>query len=299
MKIQVIDRRTLLWTAASLGGVQWLPSAALRAVPKEDPIDFLVASDTHLGYRDQPAAATQWKLAAAELARLAGDFILHLGDVVDGGRVGQYAVYKEIRDSLEKPVYEIPGNHDRIEDFQKQLGRTLPYAITHRWLRVLLINNSRLESHDGFLANTQLDWLDDQCRQAATSNQQVVIAMHVPAHKNLHPDRGWYVKPANGQVRLYELLTEHAKQVVCLLHGHFHNGIRGWSDHGSLHELTMPSVLYNQDRNLEGQKAPGFNLPEFRPGVTAIRLSREGLRIRYKPLGVDFTAARTLERREK
>ena len=284
-------------TSGGLAAGYVLQLPALQAAPANEPIEFLVASDTHLGYRDKETAEKQWRAAAKELATLPGDLVLHLGDVVDGGRVKLYATYKEIRDSIGKPVYEIPGNHDPLDEFEKQLGRKLPYAVEHKWLRILLLNNSRLKSHDGFLDDEQLVWLDQQCKQAAEVGQLVVIAMHVPAHKNLHPDRGWYVKPANGQTRLYEILEKHADRVACLLHGHFHNGVRGWHDHGPLYEMACPSVLYNLDRKLEEQQAPGFNLPEFRPGLTAFRLSREGLQIRYKPLGVDFSAKKSLDRK--
>lgn len=288
------SRRRFLRASSVLAGGCLLPSSALQSAPSVEPVDILLASDTHLGYRDQEVAEQKWREAARELGRLPGEFVLHLGDVVDGGRTHLYKNYLRVRETIGKPVYEIPGNHDPVEEFQRQLGRRLPYAVEHKWLRVLLLNNARRESHDGFLSKAQLAWMDQQCRQAADKQQLVAIGMHVPAHKNLHPDRGWYVKPESGQTELYRILADHADRVVCLLHGHFHNGIRGWSDHGPLHEITCPSVLYNRDRKLEEQKAAGFNLPEFRPGVTALRFSREGIQLRYKPLGVGFAAAKTL-----
>ena len=52
-----------------------------------------------------------------------GDFILHLGDVVDGGRAAQYPIYRRIRDDIGKPVHEMPGNHDPVEVFEKALGK--------------------------------------------------------------------------------------------------------------------------------------------------------------------------------
>ena len=83
------------------------------------------------------------------------------------------------------------------------------------------------------------------------------------------------------------------------MHGHFHNGIRGWSDRKGLgkaliHEIVFPSALYNQDRKLTEQKAPGYNLSEFRPGYTLVEIRDQILTLRYKPLGAEVAAEKEL-----
>jgi hypothetical protein len=77
-----------------------------------------------------------------------------------------------------------------------------------------------------------------------------------------------------------------------MLHGHFHNGVRGWEDRGPLQEICFPSALYNGDRKLAEQKAPGYYLAEFRPGFVQVDVKAERLVLRYKPLGVTQTADR-------
>ncbi len=66
--------------------VLW-PACLSAALSARERLRFCVISDTHLGYRDQDAAERQWRATAAELARADGEFVLHLGDVVDGERV--------------------------------------------------------------------------------------------------------------------------------------------------------------------------------------------------------------------
>jgi len=68
------------------------------------------------------------------------------------------------------------------------------------------------------------------------------------------------------------------------MHGHFHNGIRGWDDHHPLHEISFPSALYNRDRRLEEQQAPGYNPLEFRPGYTLVEIRDGSMRLQYKPV---------------
>jgi hypothetical protein len=95
-------------------------------------------------------------------------------------------------------------------------------------------------------------------------------------------------------------VDKHRQQIIALLHGHFHNGIRGWSDRGPagaapVHEIVFPSALYNENRKLTEQKAPGYNLSEFRPGYTLVEIRDRTMTLRYKPLGAEVEAEKGLE----
>jgi len=278
-----ISRRGYL-QAVTAGVVLW-PACLRAAEGQRTKLSLLIVSDTHLGYQDKESAQRQWEKTAAALREAPGDIVLHLGDIVDGGREPQYAVYKKIRDTIGKPVYEIPGNHDPSELFQKHIREQIDVAVDHQWLKLLLLGNAHADSHDGFLTDQQNAWIDEQCQAAAKAEQFVIVCMHVPAHANKHPDRGWYVHPDQGQTRLYETLAAHKDSVLALWHGHFHNGIRGWEDHSPVQETLFPSALYNQDRKLMEQQAPGYNLAEFRPGFTQVTVEGAQMRLEYVPVG--------------
>jgi predicted phosphodiesterase len=287
-------RAFLAGSAAALAGIVLRPAALRGAGRERKPIEFCVVSDTHLGYKDQTAAAERWKRTAAELARAPGDFVLHLGDVVDGGRAEQYPIYLETRKTIGKPVHEVPGNHDSADLFEQHIRRPIDVAVDHEWLRLLLLNDAHRDSHDGFLTAEQLAWIDRQCVAAAETDRLVAICLHVPVHANKHPDRGWHVKPDHGQTAFYEILAKHRGRIVATFHGHFHNGIRGWDDHAPVHEICFPSALYNQDRMLAAGGAPGYNLAEFRPGFTEVALRGETLTLRYRPVGFEPSVRREL-----
>jgi hypothetical protein len=93
-------------------------------------------------------------------------------------------------------------------------------------------------------------------------------------------------------------MTKHADRVVALVHGHFHNGLRGWDDHAPVHEIIFPSALYNQDRQLEAKGAPGYNLPEFRPGYTLVRIRDGAMELDYRVTGKDAKASKSLPLRK-
>lgn len=275
-----MNRRHFL--LATAGATLTIPLSLLAK--GRSAISFLVVTDTHLGYRDQETAEKQWSQVAAQMAMQPGAFVLHLGDVVDGGRETQYPKYLDGRKLIGKPVHEVPGNHDPQELFQKYLRQEVDAVIEHEWLRVLLINNSHFNSHEGFITPEQIAWLSTQCAAAAQKDQLVLCAMHVPVHHNLHPDRGWFVTPANGQTAFYELMKEHSSRVLALFHGHFHNGLRGWDDHAPLHEVCFPSALYNENRKLEEQKAPGYNPIEFRPGFSRVAIHESAIEVQFYAL---------------
>ena len=281
------DRRRFLGVA--VGAAAWSRTRRLPAADGLDEFSFLIASDSHLGRNDSPAAERQWRAAVAEMNASPGDFVLHLGDVVDGGRAEQYPIYAAVRNELKKPIHEVPGNHDPVELFEKHVRTPIDREFDHGGVRFLLFNNSRRDSHLGFITPEQIAWLGARCEDAARRELRIVVACHVPIRTNAHPDRGWYVRPDDGQRAFYELLDRHAERFLACFHGHFHNGIRGWRDRREVVEVLCPSVCYNQDRSLkqlivEG-KADGFFVDELAPGYVAATLGRGRLTMRYKPLG--------------
>jgi calcineurin-like phosphoesterase family protein len=277
-----MQRRSFLSTAAAVASASLALPRSHATADKYESLEFVVVTDTHLGYKDQDAALQLWNKTAAAIAKSPGKFVLHLGDIVDRGVAEQYPRYLEVRKQINKPVHEIPGNHDPAETFQKHVRQEIDTSFVHKWLRVVLVNNSHTDSHDGFLTDKQLAWLQQEAEIAAKEQQQLLFCLHVPVHANKHPDRGWYVKPANGQTQFYELLKEHERHTLALFHGHFHNGLRGWQDHGNLHEVCFPSALYNLDRKLEEQKAPGYNPLEFRPGYTHVKITSREIQLRFQ-----------------
>jgi 3',5'-cyclic AMP phosphodiesterase CpdA len=277
------DRRSLLAAAAALP-LSTL-SRRLAAAEGLKPLRFVVVSDTHLGKGDSESPGRNWSKAIDEINGLPGEFVLHLGDVVDGGREPYYPKYAEARAGLKKPIHEIPGNHDPEELFRKYVSPEIDRAVDYGGVRFVLLGNARRDSHLGFVTPLQIKWLGEQFADAAKHDLKLVLCCHVPVHTNAHPDRGWHVKPADGQTGLYELVDRHADRFIALLHGHFHNGIRGWRDRGGLLETVLPSVLYNQDRGWKQKGAAGFVLDEFRPGYTLATLGEGKLTLEYKVLG--------------
>ncbi|MFT7643707.1 MAG: putative phosphodiesterase [Pirellulaceae bacterium] len=291
---RTFGRRKFVSTTAAMGTMTLLPQCLLGISESRQPLNFIIISDTHIGYKQQIGAEKQWEKTATELAGAKGDIVIHLGDIVDQGQEDQYPIYLQSRNRIGKPVHEIPGNHDPEDLFKEYIRPDIDTAMEHEWLRFLLVNNARRDSHDGFLSEKQIDWIDQQCQEAKKKHQFAFLCLHVPVHQNKHPDRGWYVKPENGQTKFYEVVKKHENRIVAIVHGHFHNGMRGWQDHG-IEEVCLPSALYNLNRGLKEKGAPGYNPLEFRPGYTLVELSNGTLTFQYKPLAEDVKVKQLID----
>ncbi len=298
MNSDELNRRQMLAVTVA-GSTQLCMSHQLLAADDLDVLSFVIVSDTHLGRKDNASAEKNWREAIDEINQQPGGFVLHLGDVVDSGREAQYPIYVETRKLLKKPIHEIPGNHDPVDLFKKYVAEETDRSVDYGGVRFILFNNAHNDSHNGFITGDQHAWLETEFAGAVENDLRIVVCCHVPIHTNKHPDRGWYVMPADGQETFYDLQARYADRTLAILHGHFHNGIRGWRDHGQTIETLCPSVCYNQDRSLTEHiaagEATGFFVDELRPGYVLAELGKGKLTLRYKPLGADQHGAYTAE----
>jgi 3',5'-cyclic AMP phosphodiesterase CpdA len=289
------SRRGFLSAAAAASVTFSLPLTSRAKAASRKSLRLAVVTDTHLGFKDQNAAEQLWSQTAEEIAGVNADLVLHLGDLVDRGQESLYPRYLKRRESIKLPIHEIPGNHDPQELFEKYIRQPVDTVVDCDWLRLVLLNNSRTDSHDGFLTEQQLTWIDEQLADAEERNLLAILCMHVPAHANKHPDRGWHIKPEQGQPELYRAIDRRPGTVLAMFHGHFHNGLRGWDDAAPVHEICFPSALYNQDRKLSEGGASGYNLNEFRAAYSVVTIGDEALQIALHVVGQGNVATKELD----
>lgn len=124
---------------------------------------------------------------------------MQLTDVVDDCREAQYPLYVAAREMIGKPVDEVPGNYDPQPLFEKHVASPVDRVVEHDWLRLVLMNNSRTDSHDRFLIERQLDWLGEQFAAAGRDRKVVLLAIHMPAHANRHSTGAGPSSPNRGR----------------------------------------------------------------------------------------------------
>ena len=261
------------------------------AVAAEPLLSFAIVSDTHLGKGgDGPAKGLAQ--IVEEINASPAELTLFPGDLVDTGAKHEplYAEWLKLAKGLKKPFHAIPGNHDPVEFFKKHIRAETDYAFDHKGFRFVLFNDSELGSHDGAVTPEQLKWLAAQIDDAAARKLRVFLCAHITSHPNKHPDVAWFVLQGGQELR--ELLTAKSGTVIAFFSGHFHCGLRGWSDLAGIHEIVVPSACWNGDRKLE--TAPGFSVKESRKGYVLVDVYPRELQVRYKPVGAPALGALVL-----
>jgi hypothetical protein len=161
-----------------------------------------------------------YEQAIAEVARLQPDFVLTVGDQIEGYTedsatlASEWQEYFNIVKQLPVPLYIAPGNHDITTDGQLPMFKRFvgePYrSFNVGDLHFVILDNSRWESSDQ-LPSEQLQWLASDLA-AATNAKFTFVFFHKPF---------WYNSLALGKPdTLHTLFVKYGVDGVFT--GHFH-----------------------------------------------------------------------------
>ncbi len=180
---------------------------------KETDFKFAFISDTHIG------SAT----GAEDLRRVVNDinadsslkFVVHTGDVTEFGADAEIRLAKQILDSLNKPLYIVPGNHDAnwsesgANSFRTIFGKET-FAFNYGgYLFVATGSGPNMRMGPGQIPHEGIVWLDSTLEHMKDKDQPVVYLEHYPLDSGLN---NWY--------DAIDLLKKHNVQLV--LNGHWH-----------------------------------------------------------------------------
>ncbi len=164
----------------------------------------------------------------AEVAALGPEFAITVGDQIEGYtedttelRV-QWEEYDSIVAALPVPLHFTPGNHDITNDvmvpyYREHAGEPY-YSFDHRGLHVIVLDNSRRESPQGF-DEEQVEWLVEDLVDNADADYTLVF-YHKPF---------WFELVARGRADpLHGTFVEHGVDAVFT--GHYHRYFSGVID---------------------------------------------------------------------
>ena len=202
------------------------------------------------------------KLAAAvaylNAMQLRPDVVLATGDLTDHGRAEQYELLDAILRPLEIPLLLIPGNHDEPRPFLDRFASTHPYlpaqgpidyVIDDYDVRLVAIDSTRLDHHDGEIDREQLEWLDRTLR-ARGDDPTVVFLHHPPFTTGI-----WWMDciGLTGAGALESVVRRHP-QVRLVVAGHLHRPIT--TNWGATVVSTAPSTTHQVACNLHPEHEP-------------------------------------------
>ena len=166
--------------------------------------------------------------AVAEIARLRPDFVITVGDMIEGYTNDttilnqEWDEYLSLIAPIRCPVYFTPGNHDITFDgmqatYEKHIGRPY-YSFDWQQLHIIILDNSRWDKISGFPAE-QLQWLETDL-ETTSPDQKTLVFMHKPY---------WYRTIADNQPDTLHSLFK-ALNVDAVFTGHFHRYFTGEFD---------------------------------------------------------------------
>jgi hypothetical protein len=183
-----------------------------------DPADFqfAIVSDRTGGHR--PRVFSQ---AVEQLNLLQPEFVLSVGDLIEGGKENADKLAVEWREfqgyvsRLQMPFFYVPGNHDISNLFQEKVwkekfGRPY-YHFVYRNALFLILNSEDPPREGGKIGPEQVKY----AQQVLAENEKVrwtVVALHKPLWSHADPKE-------NGWLAVEEALGDRPYTVFC---GHVH-----------------------------------------------------------------------------
>ena len=169
-------------------------------------------------------------LRAVASFRPAPDCVVVSGDLTECGRVAEYQVASRLLTRLlPMPVFVVPGNHDRRDNFRAGLA-DLPgvtadptfvqYVVDDFPVRLVMLDSVVPGAGHGELCATRLAFLENAL--AAAPARPTLLVLHHPPLVTGVP--GMDVIPLRDTPALAEIIARHP-QVLGVLAGHHHRAI--------------------------------------------------------------------------
>jgi Icc protein len=219
-------------------------------------------SDLHVRPRGVPAARIVETNMLVERALIAiaalnprPDVVVVSGDVTECGRPEEYAMAAELfRRYLTMPVFVVPGNHDRRDNFRAGLGHMpgvtehpdfVQYAVEDYPVRLVMLDSVVPQAGYGLLCADRLAFLDETL--AAQPHKPTMLVLHHPPM--LTGAAGMDGIFLRNTAELGALLERHP-QVERILTGHHHRSIIGRL--GGAIVIVAPALVHQTELNLLG-----------------------------------------------
>lgn len=156
------------------------------------------------------------------------DALVITGDLVDTGSAAEYRLLRAELDRCRFDWYVLAGNHDLADGFATEFGdrpemRPDPpfhWVVDRYPLRLLGLDTTVAERHDGTLDAERLEWLSDTL--AAAPDHPTVVAMH---HPPIATGMWWMEYTGLHGATDLKRIVQANPQVIRVICGHVHRDV--------------------------------------------------------------------------
>ena len=189
------------------------------------------------------------------------------GDLSEGGTKEGYELIREGLRKLPRPVYIVPGNHDKREFFLEMFSEEVPvereiqpyicYTIDEYPMRVIVVDTSKPSCHSGGLSDAVAECLEKKIGEYP-EKPTLVLTHHPPFVTGLPAmDEGF-----DQADRLAEILKKHENVRLCC--GHMHTAIfTCWK---GIPSVACPSISMQMEVDFRGKYDSSVTEQEKRNG---------------------------------
>jgi serine/threonine-protein phosphatase CPPED1 len=194
--------------------------------PASKPFTFVQLCDPQLGMVDYTRDLDGLQRAVAKINRLAPDFVLICGDMVNVPDDKSFNDFRQTVSGLTMPYHCVPGNHDvgntvtpdSVARYRQWFGADF-YSFDYGAFTFVMTDAQRWASP---LRAEQESWLKNALAAAHAKGRRTFVVSHIPLYvtKIDEPD-DYYSLPSPLRVELLELFCESG--VVAVLTAHTHS----------------------------------------------------------------------------
>jgi len=211
---------------------------------------FAHVSDTHIGSHNSEEDLIRTVHSINNDSTL--KFVIISGDITDFGTDSAFHVAKTILDSLNKPWYIIPGNHDAnwsesgTNSFKKIFGSETFKFEYGGYLFLGTVCGPNMRMSPGQVSRENIVWLDSTLDHLKNKNIPIIYVNHYPQDSSLN---NWF--------DIMDLLKTRNTELILCGHGH-HNHIFNFEG--------IPGVMGRS--NLRAKKdVGGYNVVTIKDGI--------------------------------
>ena len=174
---------------------------------------FAHVSDTHIGSPNSEEDLTRTVHSINSDSTL--KFVIISGDITDFGTDSAFRLAKTILDSLNKPWYIIPGNHDAnwsesgTNSFKKIFGSETFKFEYGGYLFLGTVCGPNMRMSPGQVSRENIVWLDSTLAHLKNKNIPIIFVNHYPQDSSLN---NWF--------DIIDLLKTRNTQLILCGHGH-------------------------------------------------------------------------------
>ncbi|MBF8963626.1 PQQ-binding-like beta-propeller repeat protein [Pontibacter sp. FD36] len=221
---------------------------------------FAFVSDTHIG---NPTAQEDLERTIADInANPNLEFVVITGDITEFGSDEELKLAKKLFDTLQKPWYIVPGNHDTnwsesgSNSFRVVFGAET-FAFTHKgYLFAGTGSGPNMRMGPGQIPRENIVWLDSVLKHMPDPEMPVIFLNHYPQDSSLN---NWY--DVTDKLRSYN--------TQLILHGHGHNN-REYRYDG------IPAVMGRSNLRAK-EEVGGYNIVTFAVGKASFEIRKPGI----------------------